>query len=242
MTTRSGLGTRPGVPDPERATEDQEFATAGGGDHPQPPPAAGELRRGRAGGTGRLGRRGGGAPAGRGAALDEGRYALIAGERRWRAAKRAGLSEIPAMVRSADDQASLTQALIENLQRQDLSPLEEAAAFQELLEEHGMTHEQVAGGGKEPSGCQQHPPPAPTPGRHPGDGGAGRAFGRACPGLLGIEDASPTPSTWRCGRSRRGGPCVRWRRRPACAGQRPVRSRVTRGPAGGDRRTRAASP
>lgn len=77
-------------------------------------------------------------------ALDDGRYALIAGERRWRAAKRVGLSEIPAMVRSADDQASLTQALIENVQRQDLSPLEEAAAYQELLEEHGMTHEQVA--------------------------------------------------------------------------------------------------
>ena len=77
-------------------------------------------------------------------ALDDGRYALIAGERRWRAAKRVGLSEIPAMVRSADDQASLTQALIENVQRQDLSPLEEAAAYQELLEEYGMTHEQVA--------------------------------------------------------------------------------------------------
>ena len=77
-------------------------------------------------------------------ALDDGRFALIAGERRWRAAKRVGLSEIPAMVRDADDQASLTQALIENVQRQDLSPLEEAAAYQELLEEHGMTHEQVA--------------------------------------------------------------------------------------------------
>lgn len=76
--------------------------------------------------------------------LDDGRYALIAGERRWRAARRVGLTEIPAMVRTVDDQASLTQALIENLQRQDLTPLEEAAAYQELLEEHGMTHEQVA--------------------------------------------------------------------------------------------------
>lgn len=76
--------------------------------------------------------------------LEDGRYALIAGERRWRAARRVGLTEIPAMVRTVDDRASLTQALIENLQRQDLTPLEEAAAYQELLEEHGMTHEQVA--------------------------------------------------------------------------------------------------
>ncbi|HEX2154171.1 MAG TPA: ParB/RepB/Spo0J family partition protein [Acidimicrobiia bacterium] len=76
--------------------------------------------------------------------LDDGRYALIAGERRWRAAKRAGLDEIPAMIRRIDDQGSLTEALIENLQRQDLSPLEEAAAFRALLEDHGMTHDQVA--------------------------------------------------------------------------------------------------
>lgn len=76
--------------------------------------------------------------------LEDGRYALIAGERRWRAARRAGLDEIPAMVRTADDQASLTEALIENLQRQDLSPLEEAAAYRALLEDHGMTHDQVA--------------------------------------------------------------------------------------------------
>lgn len=76
--------------------------------------------------------------------LEDGRFALIAGERRWRAAKRVGLGEIPAMVRSADDQESLTQALIENLQRQDLSPLEEAAAYRDLMENHGMTHDQVA--------------------------------------------------------------------------------------------------
>lgn len=76
--------------------------------------------------------------------LDDGRYALIAGERRWRAARRAGLSEIPAMVRTSDDQGTLTEALIENLQRQDLGPLEEAAAYQTLLEDYGLTHEQVA--------------------------------------------------------------------------------------------------
>lgn len=76
--------------------------------------------------------------------LDDGRYALIAGERRWRAARRAGLTEVPAVIRSGDDQTNLTHALIENLQREDLGPLEEAAAFQTLLEDHGMTHEQVA--------------------------------------------------------------------------------------------------
>lgn len=76
--------------------------------------------------------------------LDDGTFALIAGERRWRAARRAGLVEIPAVVRRSDDQATLTEALIENLQRQDLGPLEEAAAFQQLLEDYGMTHDQVA--------------------------------------------------------------------------------------------------
>ncbi|CAN5873012.1 ParB/RepB/Spo0J family partition protein [soil metagenome] len=76
--------------------------------------------------------------------LEEGGFALIAGERRWRAARRAGLAEIPAVVRVSDDGATLTAALIENLQRQDLGPLEEAAAFNQLLEDYGMTHEQVA--------------------------------------------------------------------------------------------------
>ncbi len=74
----------------------------------------------------------------------EGGYVLIAGERRWRAAKRAGLGEIPAVVRQADDRSSLTEALIENIQREDLSPLEEAAAFQQLLDEFGLTHDEVA--------------------------------------------------------------------------------------------------
>jgi len=72
-----------------------------------------------------------------------GGYVLVAGERRWRAARRAGLTEIPAVIRSGDDAASLTEALVENLQRSDLSPLEEAAAFQQLLEDFGMTHDEV---------------------------------------------------------------------------------------------------
>jgi ParB family chromosome partitioning protein len=74
---------------------------------------------------------------------DEG-YELIAGERRWRAAKRAGLPTIPVVVKEADDLASLEQAVVENLHRQDLNPLEEAAAYQQLLEDFGMTHEQLA--------------------------------------------------------------------------------------------------
>ena len=71
-------------------------------------------------------------------------YVLIAGERRFRAAQRAGLVEIPAVVRSVDDLGSLEQALVENLHRQDLNPLEEAAAYQQLIEDFGLTQEQVA--------------------------------------------------------------------------------------------------
>lgn len=74
----------------------------------------------------------------------EGGYELIAGERRWRAARRAGLAVIPAVVKSADDNAALEQALVENLHRADLNPLEEAAAFQQLIDDFGFTHEQVA--------------------------------------------------------------------------------------------------
>lgn len=71
-------------------------------------------------------------------------YELIAGERRWRAAKRAGLPTIPAIVRAADDESSLEQALVENLHRQDLNALEEAAAYQQLIEDFGLTQDQVA--------------------------------------------------------------------------------------------------
>jgi ParB family chromosome partitioning protein len=74
----------------------------------------------------------------------DGGYELIAGERRWRAAKRAGLQTIPALIRQVDDTTSLEHALVENLQRADLNPLEEAAAYQQLIEEFGLTHDQVA--------------------------------------------------------------------------------------------------
>jgi ParB family chromosome partitioning protein len=76
--------------------------------------------------------------------VDEGRYQLVAGERRWRAARRAGLATVPALVRDSDDLASVEHALVENLHRQDLSALEEAAAYQQLIEDFGLTHDDVA--------------------------------------------------------------------------------------------------
>lgn len=75
---------------------------------------------------------------------DDDGYELIAGERRWRAAKRAGLTSIPAIVREAGDVASLEQALVENLHREDLNALEEAAGYQQLIEEFKLTHDDVA--------------------------------------------------------------------------------------------------
>ena len=77
-------------------------------------------------------------------AAEPGRYRLIAGERRWRAARRAGLDTIPAIVRDTDELGSIEQALVENLHRQDLTALEEAAAYQQLIEDFDLTHEQIA--------------------------------------------------------------------------------------------------
>lgn len=71
-------------------------------------------------------------------------YELVAGERRWRAARRVGLQTIPALVRETDDTASLEHALVENLHRADLNPIEEAAAYQQLIEDFQLTHEQIA--------------------------------------------------------------------------------------------------
>jgi ParB family chromosome partitioning protein len=71
-------------------------------------------------------------------------YELIAGERRWRAAQLAGLVEVPALVRDVQDSAALAMALIENIQREDLNPIEEAAGLQRLIDEFRMTHEQAA--------------------------------------------------------------------------------------------------
>ena len=76
--------------------------------------------------------------------LDRDRYELIAGERRWRAAQLAGLHEIPALVREVPDEAALAMALIENIQREDLNPIEEASGLQRLVDEFRMTHDQAA--------------------------------------------------------------------------------------------------
>jgi len=73
-----------------------------------------------------------------------GGYELVAGERRWRAAQMAGLVQVPAVVREVPDEAALVMALIENIQREDLNPMEEAAAVQRLVDEFKMTHDQAA--------------------------------------------------------------------------------------------------
>jgi ParB family transcriptional regulator, chromosome partitioning protein len=75
---------------------------------------------------------------------EDGRYEIIAGERRYRAARLAGLDEIPAVVRHTEDAQLLTEALVENIHRADLNPIEEATAYQQLLDDFGLTHEELA--------------------------------------------------------------------------------------------------
>ena len=76
--------------------------------------------------------------------MGEGRYELVAGERRWRAAQAAGLETVPSVVREVSDDVALSIAIIENIQREDLTPLEEARGVARLVEEFGMTHREVA--------------------------------------------------------------------------------------------------
>jgi ParB family chromosome partitioning protein len=76
--------------------------------------------------------------------VDGGRFEIIAGERRWRAAQRAGLTDVPALVKAVPDQSALALALIENIQREDLNPLEQANGLQRLIDEFGLTHDAVA--------------------------------------------------------------------------------------------------
>lgn len=77
--------------------------------------------------------------------LEGGMHEIIAGERRWRAARAAGLASVPVLIREVGDEHALAMALIENIQREDLNPLEEAQGVQRLIAEFGMTHEQAAG-------------------------------------------------------------------------------------------------
>ncbi|MEI7613604.1 MAG: ParB/RepB/Spo0J family partition protein [Betaproteobacteria bacterium] len=81
-------------------------------------------------------------PVGRG--MGEDRYEIIAGERRWRAAQMAGLKEVPTLIREIPDESALAMALIENIQRENLNPLEEAQGLQRLIDEFSMTHQQAA--------------------------------------------------------------------------------------------------
>jgi len=76
--------------------------------------------------------------------ISDNRYEIIAGERRWRAAKRAELTDVPVIIKNVDDDAAMAMALIENIQREDLNPLEEARGYQRLLHEFALTHEQIA--------------------------------------------------------------------------------------------------
>lgn len=76
--------------------------------------------------------------------VGENRYEIIAGERRWRATQLAGLDKIPAVINEVNDEAAVAMSLIENIQREDLNPMEEAMALQRLIEEFDLTHQQVA--------------------------------------------------------------------------------------------------
>lgn len=76
--------------------------------------------------------------------LDKGYYQIIAGERRWRASRAAGLKEVPVRILEADDKLAMELALVENLQREDLNPMEEAAGYKKLMDDYDLTQEQVA--------------------------------------------------------------------------------------------------
>ena len=76
--------------------------------------------------------------------IGDDRYEIIAGERRWRAAQLAGIEKIPAVIRTVDDESALAMSLIENIQREDLNPLEEATALQRLIDDFQFTHQEVA--------------------------------------------------------------------------------------------------
>src|SRR5207237_1334526 len=100
------------------------------------------------------------------------RYEIIAGERRWRAAQMAGLAEIPAVIRHIPDEAAIAVALIENIQREDLNPLEEARALTRLITEFGLTPQQAADAIRTSSGSSRSSPRSSAP-ASPSSRGAG---------------------------------------------------------------------
>lgn len=126
-----------------------------------------------------------------GPADQNGRHVLVAGERRLRASKLVGLDQIPAVVRESDEAARLAESLIENVQREDLGPLEEAEAYRALMEDFDMRHEDVAQRvGKSRSAVTNSVRLLNLPGQIQGliaDGGISAGAGRA---LLGLEDAA----------------------------------------------------
>ena len=161
----------------------------------------------------------------------DGSFELIAGERRWRAAKRAGLSMIPALVRDADELASVEQALVENLHREDLSPLEEAGAYQQLIEDFGLTHDELATRvGREPGGDHQHAAPVPAASGHPAARRRGPAVGRSRPSVARHARPWVSGGVGQAGRRRRAvGPRRRGGgARPAGSGGRSRRVRPSR--------------
>lgn len=126
-----------------------------------------------------------------GPADPDGRHVLVAGERRLRASKLAGLDEIPAVIRDSDEATQLAEALIENVQREDLGPIEEAEAYQSLMEDFDMRHEDVAQRvGKSRSSVTNSVRLLNLPGQIQGllaDGSLSAGAGRA---LLGLEDTA----------------------------------------------------
>ena len=151
----------------------------------------------------------------------DGTYELIAGERRWRAARIAGMKTIPALVRPHDDAASLELALIENMAREDLNPVEEARACAALVEELGLTREQVGrrvGRGRVAVTNLMRLLDLPDEALELLEGGAlSEGHGRGCcsPRIM------PPAANWRAPRRRRGGRCERWRiARGAATGRR----------------------
>jgi ParB family chromosome partitioning protein len=120
--------------------------------------------------------------------LGEGRYQLVAGERRWRAAQRAQVHEIPALVRTLTEREVMALALIENLQREDLNPIEEARAYQRLAERE---HDRPTSpdGRQEPQPCRQYPAPAGFAGTGDAMVEAGELSMGHARALIGVEDA-----------------------------------------------------